>query len=740
MINSANEARRLLAKGFKLCLLHPMSKRPVGDNWNHSTLTNPGQVSDDAGGFGIPLALNNLCSVDFDNAPVAEAGLRACGIDPEWLRMAGVATSSTRPGSGGRVAFRVPEGSGLRWLRFTNKVDGTILELRASSANLQDCMPGTTYRSVDGSGPWVQDYAGLWTFDEAPPLPERLLSWWQRMSGDLEYLHSQQKIIAGPKAQLDVSSGATLAFSSPHRMRYNEENTVEEILTRHGYSENRGRFAPPTATGSPGVRLIQGRDDLWQSDHASDPLFGSFDAWTAHVALDHDGDLAAAEAAADVSRALVAVEGFSEVPVPAAPPPDDATSNDPADVDLPAFDRAKNGQIKATVNNLLMALHRPDLTKIDIGMDAFRDEIMIASAGTNRWRTFADADYVFLRAHLELGMNGFAPIGRELIRDAVLAVAEQRRFDSAILWLNQLKWDGVPRIDSFFADLFGAEDTPYNRAVSAYLWTAMAGRILAPGCKADMVPILVGLQGAGKSTAVAAMAPSVEFFTEVSFAEKDDDLARKMRGKLIAEIGELRGLHTKDLEAIKAFVTRTHEHWIPKYREFQTTFPRRLVFVGTTNRDQFLADDTGNRRWLPVKVDVANVDLVRKLAPQCWAEAAIRFLMGGVEWNAAQQLATEVHDEFAYQDEWESSVRAWLSTPAWGADGQKKGVTTHQALFHAVGVEVRNVTRHHEQRMGSLLRKIGFERKKVRVDGVPQWRFLSTPQFVPMLENDLGTP
>ncbi|MCV5824559.1 virulence-associated E family protein, partial [Escherichia coli] len=87
-----------------------------------------------------------------------------------------------------------------------------------------------------------------------------------------------------------------------------------------------------------------------------------------------------------------------------------------------------------------------------------------------------------------------------------------------------------------------------------------------------------------------------------SFAEKDDDLARKMRGRLVAEIGELRGLNTKELESIKAFVTRTHENWIPKYREFATQFPRRLVFVGTTNEDEFLADKTGNRRWLPVEV------------------------------------------------------------------------------------------------------------------------------------------
>ena len=140
----------------------------------------------------------------------------------------------------------------------------------------------------------------------------------------------------------------------------------------------------------------------------------------------------------------------------------------------------------------------------------------------------------------------------------------------------------------------------------------VGGRVLEPGIKADMVPILVGPQGCGKSSGVEALSPDPAFFTEISFAEKDDDLARKMRGRLVAEIGELRGLNTKELESIKAFVTRTHENWIPKYREFATQFPRRPVFVGTTNEDEFLADKTGNRRWLPVEVSKVDVKAIKR--------------------------------------------------------------------------------------------------------------------------------
>jgi|GEM_PF-1497436 len=309
------EARRLHAAGLKLVELYPNSKRPVGDGWNHSPVSS---VRDDAGGYGLLLAANGLCSVDVDTEDRCLAGLRRCGFDLDAIRDAGVHTSSTRPGSGGRVTFRAPAGSGLRWLKFTSKDRsvGTILELRAASPNLQDSLPGTVYHSADGSGPWVQEYAGFWTLDIAPELPDDLLRWWQRMSEDVEFLREQQFLFVGDDVQLAVSSGdGVLAFSSPYRADYNAEHDVVDILARHDYSEHRnGRWAPPTATGAAAVRLIQGKTDLWQSDHASDPLTGTFDAWTAHVVLDHDGDLAAAEAAAETQRVAHAADGFEDVP------------------------------------------------------------------------------------------------------------------------------------------------------------------------------------------------------------------------------------------------------------------------------------------------------------------------------------------------------------------------------------------------------------------------------------------
>ena len=389
------------------------------------------------------------------------------------------------------------------------------------------------------------------------------------------------------------------------------------------------------------------------------------------------------------------------------------------------FKRDKKGKIEATMENCNVALRAPSFCGIEIRFDQFRDEIMFAAEGTSDWQAFADADYSRLRIRLE--KQGFKPIGREMIRDVVLLVADENPFDSAIEWLSGLQWDGVPRIDGFLVDYFGAEASEYVTSVSRYLWTAMAGRVMAPGIKADMVPILVGRQGAGKSSGVAAMSPAPDFFAEVSFHEREDDLARKMRGRLVAEIGELRGLHTRELEHIKAFITRTHENWIPKYREFAVTFPRRLVFIGTTNQEEFLADETGNRRWLPVKVDGADVEAIERDRLQLWAEARGSFEATGIAFREAERLAKDVHEDHMIKDSWADVVNNWLDeTDIFSGEinREKKLITSMEVLIDALSFDKKQIGRREELRIGKVLQGLGFEKAVSRQNGknVKGWR------------------
>lgn len=392
----------------------------------------------------------------------------------------------------------------------------------------------------------------------------------------------------------------------------------------------------------------------------------------------------------------------------------------------PKFKRKKGGEIYPTIDNLYRALRRDDVSSARIAYDNFKDEIVIASDKRDilSWRALGDNDYTLLQIHLERTV-GFEPISIDLLRRAAYAVAYENAFDSAQLWLTGLKWDGVPRVDTFMARYMKADPDAYSRAVSLYLWTALAGRVMTPGIKADMMPIFVGAQGTYKSSTVESFAPKPEFFCKISFAENDDNLSRKMRGRLVAEVPELSALGTKkDMDAIKDFVSSSHETWVPKWKEHPTTFARRVVFIATTNNQELLADETGNRRWLPIAVGIADIETVRQDRDQLWAEAREMFLVKGVCFEEAEQISSSVHKDYMVVDPWQDVIAEWLESPIEldGSTSLAKGyITTEEVMTSALRIEARNMRGTDTKRIARVLRQIGFLRFSMRFGKRIQW-------------------
>ncbi len=717
------EARRLLDAGVWLVKLKPNSKAPEGLEWNKRRATS---IDPNATGYGFPLALNNACSIDPDKWDLAVIGMRACGHDLEQIMRSGVRTKSTRSGSGGRSVFS--EEPDLSWLKFSSGPTGTVLECRAASENLQDVVPGLVYTTKDGEV-CTQEYANGKRLDDLPSLTDGLLAWWQKCSTDIEFYRKQQEIfffaiaehlnkpVAPALAISTGRNGTVLAFpAAGYRGAFNRTHSVASILEVHGYGYDKKteRYFPSTATGEPGVRPIPGRTDLWRSDHASDPLHGTFDAWVAHVVLNHAG------------RVEDAIKEMDELAADERPePPDDVYFNDNTPISgsqivggasnnvagSGAFDVSnlsvdKNGKIINSWTNLHIVL-----SNYDVGHDRFLDVPMIQEAG--QWRRFDDTDYV--RFALDMESLGFKTPSINMIKDVVRHIMHEKSFDSAIDWLESLSWDGVDRCSRLFSVYFGVEPSPYEQAVSEYFVTAMAGRVLTPGVQADMVPVLLGGQGIGKTSGVKALAPINDSFAEIDLSgRKDSDLARQLRGKLIGELGELRGLKTKDSEWIKAWITRTHEEWTPKFVEHSKNMPRRCVFLGTTNEDEFLIDVTGNRRWLPLRViSSCKPAQIKNDIEQIWAQAAVMYRKNSVMWEVAAGLSESFQEEHTQHDDWAmDSIEEVLNMSQFvAADGFKlKDVT--DKLFP--NIEVSRASQH---RISDALKRLGYTRVTVRKNG-----------------------
>jgi len=385
----------------------------------------------------------------------------------------------------------------------------------------------------------------------------------------------------------------------------------------------------------------------------------------------------------------------------------------------PIFVCDRYGVPKAMLSNVERALENP-LTSggLSFGVDSFRDELMVAER-PGEWRALTDVDLIDLRLRFERMQGGIPNIGREMMRDAVSAVAERQRFDSAKLWLEGLVWDGKARIERFLCDYFGAEDSAYVRATSLYIWTALAGRVLVPGIQADIMPILVGEQGLLKSTALAALVPSVAFFAEISLHDKDPDLARIMRGKLVVEVGELKGMRAREIEHTKAFVTRRHENWVPKFKEFASTYPRRAVLFGTTNEDEFLEDATGSRRFNPIRVRTADRRGIERDRLLLWAEGRERFhedlAFGGdgVLWKEAEQLAHAEHPAFTHEDPWTQDVVRWIAE----REPDPTPFSSTDCLKGALLLPAQQLHTGSKKRLALILRRLGFEDVRRRFSG-----------------------
>jgi len=406
-----------------------------------------------------------------------------------------------------------------------------------------------------------------------------------------------------------------------------------------------------------------------------------------------------------------------------------------------ALMRNGKNKVEATLENLASVLQTQETMLF--GFDEFHGRIMVAPAASRAWQALTETDMIRLRESLAR-VQDFAPISKDLMRDALDLVAERSLFDSAMVWLNGLTWDGVPRVERFLATHFGTIDDEYTRAVGFYMWTGLAGRVLSPGCQLDMVIALLAKQGTKKSTGLASLAPFPECFSDsLSLHVDDADFKRLIRGKIIVEIAELAGLSKGDVNVVKRVITRRKEEWIEKWQKLPTSYLRRCMLFASTNEEKFLPpDETGQRRWLPVEVTQLDRDQIAADREQLWAEGAVIWRVRemveagtGVMFKEAERLAEGRHQKHERTDVWQHAVEVWLKSPPiqFGPNAPKvppcqRPLTLSEVLKGAIGLDTAHQDARAEKRIGAVLRLLGYESKTVSLNGEKPRRWVG-PEY-----------
>lgn len=380
------------------------------------------------------------------------------------------------------------------------------------------------------------------------------------------------------------------------------------------------------------------------------------------------------------------------------------------------IERAKNGRPLGNHRNLCLILSNLDGGS-PIYHDTFADKLRWAYDtpwGTGKDNELKDADIVLVYDYLShkyrIDING---TGR--VFDALTALAYKTHRHPVREWLSTLEWDGKPRLDSWLKTYLGASGPEvYLRAVGRKVLIGMIARVMNPGCYFAHIMVLEGKQRVGKSSTVAILGKPWTTDTVLDIRNKDS--MQTLQGIWVLEISELAQFSRGDTAHVKNFISSQVDRFRPPYGRVTQEYARQCIFIGTTNEREYLKDPTGNSRFWPVKFgeEKMNREKLIRDREQLLAEAVVGWELGEKLYLDTPELerihAAITREREESDDMVEDAIEDFLSDKA--PDFEFRIADIFDSAPDIFGVKKSD--RPMEKRIGVVLRKMGFEKRRKR--------------------------
>jgi len=344
----------------------------------------------------------------------------------------------------------------------------------------------------------------------------------------------------------------------------------------------------------------------------------------------------------------------------------------------------------------------------------------------SHWIEVDDSDYTPIQRQISAMYPPFRLLGKEMVIDAISDACRANSFDRAVNFIRSTPWDKTPRLESWISTVYGTPNDAYHKAVGENFFKGMAKRIIHPGCKFDTVMILEGKQGCGKSTSLSVIGG--KWHLETTLRADNKDFFLQFKGKLIVEFSEGETLSRTETKNMKAMISTQTDTYRAPYGRTMKDVPRRCVFSMSTNQDEYLKDESGNRRFFPVEVSREKVDLIwlKENRMQLFAEALYRVEI------LKESVYEYPEDSVAHQESkmvrssYEDMIKDWLENPL-GMNGVKMdlddGIIIADVWKMALHGDNSRIRKTEEMQIGLALRQLGWEKKRVMVDGLQRWRW-----------------
>jgi len=307
-----------------------------------------------------------------------------------------------------------------------------------------------------------------------------------------------------------------------------------------------------------------------------------------------------------------------------------------------------------------------------------------------------------------------ARVHRTDVQRVMELVAHANKFNPLQEWFDALpQAHGHGYLDRWLVEVCGCPDIPIIRVLGRKWLISAVARALAPGCYVEGSLIFYGNQGIGKSWLFRNLNPRPEYYSgeELNIGNKKE-AAAVCAGKFIIELGELNSIRRNELNAMKQYLTETHDTYQPKYKQKAITVARMHVFGGSTNEETFLTDPTGNRRfWCVPAGEKIDKELFLAIREQLWAEAlaAYRVAKGAEDWTLTDE-EREMLDQSNRQFLEENPLQTFLQVALEDRCRGEQTITTYRLLNEVLAPYKEKV---HPKALASAMQALGWKKTQI---------------------------
>ena len=291
------------------------------------------------------------------------------------------------------------------------------------------------------------------------------------------------------------------------------------------------------------------------------------------------------------------------------------------------------------------------------------------------------------------------------------------------------QWNGYDYIMDLSKTIVLLDETKrdfWYKSLRRYL-IAMAACATQAGITNEAAITFFGAQGLGKTKWLNRLIPNAldpKKYLFVGTINDDKDSQVNISTKLLINLDELGSLNRDEIGYLKSLFSLSEFSIREPYGRRARSFTRRASFAGSIDREEFLTDLSGSRRFLSFAVK--NIDYQHSIdMDMVFAQAYTLFKQGErTYFNRTDIEKIEKNNEDFRLRSYEEGLLFEHFVKPVKPENAIAMTTTEIAQTFAESSSSYKITDASLKKLGQLLGKHGFERRNVKINGVSLKRWL----------------